>query len=186
VSLEVLPFLFALSELNYGGDEDDYLELYADGKLSITGRNIYQIVAERGPTSTTILRRRLGLAGGVDSRRFERGLTELQRGLLISAVDIARDNRWKYTFAYDSTLRQFPQQIDRARATRRLEAMTWLVGWYLRLVGCIKLRQVASLFGWEDAPLRQLVERLATTGDIAWDGEAEVVWMRPTSEGDSV
>jgi len=59
---------------------DDYLELYADGKLSITARDTYGILLENGPTSTTILRRKLGLQGEADSRRFEKGLTELQRG----------------------------------------------------------------------------------------------------------
>ena len=183
VSLKVLPCLFALSDLNYGGDEDDYLELYADGKLSFTGRNIYQIIAESGPTSTTILRRCLGLAGGVDSRRFEHGLAELQRGLLISAVDIARDNRWKYTFAYDSTLRQFPAQIAQARQLRWPEAMTWVLRWYLGLVGCIALRRVAVLFGWEEVRLRRLVNRLAADGDIGWDAEKSLVWIWPMSDG---
>ncbi len=180
VSVRVFPYLFAISELNYGGDEDDYMELYADGKLSVTGRDIYQAIAERGaPTSTTTLRRRLGLAGGADSRRFERGLTELQRGLLISAVDIARDNRWKYTFAYDLTLRQFPDQIARARELRRREAVAWLLCWYLELAGCATLRQVTRLFGLEEEPLRRLAEDLASAGRIGLDVEGGRAWKLP-------
>lgn len=179
VSLEVFPYLFALSDLNYGGDEDDYLELYADGKLSVTGRDIYAIIASSGPISTTMLRRRLRLAGGADSRRFERGLTELQRGLLIAAVGIARDNRWKYTFAYDTTLRQFPKQVERARRLRRREAMAWVLRQYLGLAGSATVRRVAALFGWEEEPLRRVVGELAASDEIGWDEEHGLVWSTP-------
>ncbi|MCL4534249.1 MAG: hypothetical protein M1370_03710 [Bacteroidetes bacterium] len=181
VSLEMFPYLFALSDLNYGGDVDDYLELYADGKLSVAGRDIYGIIARHGPVSTTMLRRRLGLSGGADSRRFERGLAELQRGLLISAVDIARDNRWKYTFAYDTTLRQFPAQIEHARALRRREAMVWVLRRYLDLACSVPLRRVASLFGWDEEGLRRAVCDLAGAGQVGWDERRGVVW-RVTAE----
>ncbi len=176
VSLECFPYLFALSDLNYGGDEDDYLELYADGKLSVTGRDIYHVILENGPTSTTILRRKLGLQGGADSRRFERGLTELQQGLLISTIDIARDNRWKYTFAYDTTLRQFPRQVAQARDLSRREATEWILQKYLQLVGCASLARVASLFGLGPGSLQRIVADLAASNAIGWDAAGGIMW----------
>jgi hypothetical protein len=63
VTRGLLPYLWALSDMNYGGEPDDYLELYQDGKLSLDAKTIYQILRERGPSSTTILRRQSGLLG---------------------------------------------------------------------------------------------------------------------------
>jgi hypothetical protein len=176
LSLEMFPYLFALSDFNYGGDEDDYLELYADGKLSITGRNLYEAIAGRGPVSTTLLRRTLGFSGGEDSRRFERGLTELQRGLLIAPVGIARDNRWKYTFAYQTTLHQWPDLIAQARGLARPQATKEVLRRYLCLAGGGPISKIATLFGWQEGPLRRLVTELDSAQTLGWDEPSGIIW----------
>ena len=179
VSLGLLPWLYAVSDMNYGGDEDDYLELYQDGKLSLDARNVYQALVEYGPTSTTQLRRRTGLTeGGSAARRFERALTELQRGLMISAVGVADDNAWKYTFRYDIVVRKFARQVAASRQLRSRDAMQHLLLHYLSLVGEAPLAKVSRLFGWDLHRLWRLVQAVTRDGELRCWGEKRAVTLR--------
>jgi len=189
VSLRLLPYLYALSDLNYGGEEEDYLELYQDGKLGADAKNIYQALLEWGPCSTTRLRRAAGFSGGGSAfRRFDRALTELQRGLMISAVGIADDNAWKYTFRYEVVVRKFAPQVAASRALKGRDAMRHLLLHYLWLVGETTLGQVGRLFGWSMARLVKVAEAAAGEGQLWLQGEgaaATVRWLaedRPATE----
>ncbi|MHB1416762.1 MAG: AlkZ-related protein [Chloroflexota bacterium] len=166
-SRSLLPHLWALSEMNYGGEPDDYLELYQDGKLSLDAKNVYQVLRERGPSSTTILRRQSGLVGdGKAWARFERALTELQRGLMVAAVGVARDNAWKYTFKYATLLDAFPQEVAAAQDIPSREAMTRVLEHYVRLAGATSVRQAARLFNWSEDRCRRIAGGLVEAGTL--------------------
>ncbi len=173
VSRALLPHLWALSELNYGGDPDDYLELYQDGKLSLDAKNIYQVLRERGPSSTTVLRRSTGLAGeGNGWARFERALTELQRGLLIAAVGIARDNAWKYTFRYATLPDAFPEEVAAARQITSRQAMGHLLTHYVGLLGATTVRTAARLFSWQEERCLRVARDLIAAGTLGGEAAA--------------
>lgn len=179
VSLRLLPYLYALSDLNYGGEEEDYLELYQDGRLSLDAKNVYGALLAQGPSSTTRLRRASGLAGGGSAlRRFDRALTELQRGLMISAVGIADDNAWRYTFRYDAVVRKFAAQVEKSREIKAREAMRYLLLHYLWLVGEATLGQVSRLFTWEESRLWKVAEAAAQEGRLWCRGQGEQAALR--------
>jgi hypothetical protein len=172
VSLRLLPYLYALSDMNYGGDEDDYLELYQDGKLSLDAKCIYDVLVEYGPSSTTLLRRRSGMVGkGAAAGRFERALTELQRGLMVAAVGVSDDNAWKYTFRYDTVIRKFPSQVEAARQMKAREATIHVLRHYLWLVGQTTLGQITRLFGWDPDRLWRVAQSAASEGQVECLGE---------------
>ena len=153
--------------MNYGGEPDDYLELYQDGKLSLDAKTIYQILRERGPSSTTILRRQSGLLGeGNAWARFERALTELQHGLMITVVGVARDNAWKYTFKYATLLDAFPAEVAAAREISRRQAMGRVLAHYVHLVGACSPREAARLFNWNEERCLHAARDLAASGDL--------------------
>ncbi len=89
---------------------------------------------------------------------------------------MTQDCLWKYTFAYDATARQFPEQIARSRELRRREAMAWLLRWYPGLAGGIPLRKVATLLGIEEEPLRRVAAELREAGEIGYDAGSGLVW----------
>ncbi|MHB1007257.1 MAG: AlkZ-related protein [Chloroflexota bacterium] len=168
VSTDMLPYLWALSELNYGGEPDDYLELYQDGKLSVDAKNIYRVLREHGPASTTVLRRASGIASGDDAwSRFERALTELQRGLLVAATGIARDNAWKYTFRYATLLDAFPKEVADAMRFSSRQALAHVLAHYVGLVGTATPRQASRLFGWREEPCLRAARDLIADGTLA-------------------
>ena len=167
ISRRLLPYFYAASDLNYGGEEDDYLELYRDGKLSIDGKNIYAALVEHGPSSTTMLRRYTRLTGeGQPSRRFERALTELQRGFMICAAGIAQDNAWKYTFRYNTVIRQFPDEVLASRSVSSREAMAGIIRHYVDLVGSTTISSVARLFNWDLERLQRLIRNLNDANQV--------------------
>ena len=172
LSRRLLPYLWALSDKNYGGEPDDYLELYQDGKLSLDAKNVYQVLREHGPSSTTVLRRRTGIVG--DERawaRFERALTELQRGLLVAVVGVARDNAWKYTFKYATLPDAFPAEVAAARQISSRLAQAHVVAHYVRLVGAASPREMARLFSWNEERCLRAAQGLVAEGVLAGGAE---------------
>lgn len=177
ISRSLLPHMWALSEMNYGGEPDDYLEMYQDGKLSLDAKRVYEVLCENGASSTTVLRRRTGMVGdGRAWARFERALTELQRGLLIGVVGIADDNAWKYTFKYATLDSAYPEEVAAAREIPSRVAMGRVLEHYVWLMGATRVRAVARLFGWDQTRCLRVARGLLEEGRLA--GKAE--------DGDSV
>ena len=115
VALDLLPAFYALSE-NYG-ELDDYRQQFADGRMSVEARTVYEVLLENGPLSTNAMRKAAGLFGkGETARRFERAVQELQQDLKIVKCGVSDDNRWKYCYVYDLLLRCTPDLAERARA----------------------------------------------------------------------
>ncbi|MCL5108978.1 MAG: hypothetical protein M1401_08980 [Chloroflexi bacterium] len=167
LSRSLVPYLWALSDLNYGGEPDDYLELYQDGKLSVDAKDVYAVLRRRGPSSTTVMRRESGLYGkGKIWQRFERALDELQRGLLVSVVGVAHDNAWKYNFRYATLPDAFPQEVMLARGIASREAMGTVLAHCVDLVGASSVKETARLFHWSEERCLKAAQALLAEGKV--------------------
>ncbi len=191
VSLDLLPAFYALSS-NFGG-LDDYLEQYADGRMSKEARTVYEVLLENGPSSTNVLRKATGMMGGGDpARRFERAIAELQSDLKIVKCGTAEDNRWKYCYVYDLLLRWHPVVAEQARALNGRQAMTQILTRYLQTVIAAPASTLAGLFGWEPSVTTRLLTQLQEQGalvDLFIEGvpvafRPRTGARRPTTAGD--
>ena len=172
VSMAYLPHLYALSP-NYGS-EDDYLQEYAEGRLTAEAKWVYEALLREGPQSTTRLRKLAGLDGKANYLRFERAITELQAGLKIVKVGISDASAWGYCYVYDLVLRQYPWLAEQARAIPSTAAEDALTLKYLEATVCVAADEVSRLFGWEPWRMERLLKRLTTGGrvvaDLCWPG----------------
>jgi hypothetical protein len=165
VSLAWLPTFYALSP-NYG-EEDDYLEQYAEGRLSAEAKSVYEALLNEGAMATSRLRLVAGLAGsGPTARRFDNALAELQAELKIAKVGISDANRWGYAYVYDLFLRRFPEVPELARQISTDQAMERLLTQYLGNVVAQPEALAQRLFGWETWEWERLMERLSERGLI--------------------
>ena len=144
VSLEMLPLFYASSE-NLGG-LDDYLDEYQAGLMSAEAKWVYEALLEHGPLDTIQLRQEAHLASGNAKSRFNRALVELQTGLKVLPVGVARTGRWGYAFIYEILQRHFPELPEQARGIRRSEAQIKLVSRYLGLVVAADRTMVKRIF----------------------------------------
>jgi Winged helix DNA-binding domain len=165
VALDLLPAFYALSE-NYG-ELDDYRQQFADGRMSVEAKAVYEVLLENGALSTNAMRKMSGLFGGGETaRRFERAVAELQQDLKIVKCGTAEDNRWKYCYVYDLLLRRYPDVAERARGITTRQARQQLVVRYLDNVAAAPVAGLQSLFGWEAGTLRRTVDELLATGRL--------------------
>lgn len=56
ISLDTAPCFYALSE-NYGSPEEDYLTLYAQGRMTLEEKLVYETLLADGPLDTIALRK---------------------------------------------------------------------------------------------------------------------------------
>ncbi len=165
VSLAELPYFYALSE-NLG-DLNDYLQEYADGRLTAEARTVYEALLEQGPLDTVRLRREARLSAESAKSRFERALVELQVGLKVLPVGVAEAGAWRYAFVYELLPRWFPEAPEQARAIGRGEARQHLLRRYLDNVVAATPAQAARLFGWTMPEVERAAAKLAAAGEIA-------------------
>ena len=161
VSLEMLPLFYACSE-NLGG-LDDYLDEYQAGLMSAEAKWVYEALLEHGPLDTIQLRQEAHLASGNAKSRFNRALVELQTGLKVLPVGVARTGRWGYAFIYEILQRHFPELPEQARGIRRSEAQIKLVSRYLDLVVAADRTMVKRIFHvlrWTPAELERTLSAL--------------------------
>ena len=144
VSLEMLPYFYALSE-NYGS-LDDYLQAYEDGLMTAEARAIYEAILENGPLDTVRLRREARMSSEGAKSRFDRVLVELQVGLKVLPIGVARTGAWNYAFTYELFQRWFPEVPGQARAIKRSEARRALVSRYLDNVVAADRKMIAKVF----------------------------------------
>lgn len=164
IALDIVPYFYALSE-NYGDPENDYLELYRDGLLSLPGRMIYEALLREGPLDTVNLRRKIHMTKSSNSP-FERGLVELQRDFKILPIGVARTGAWRYSFVYELVHRHYPDLPERARPITRQAARAKLVALYLDAVGAATEADVRKLFQWEPRDVRRTLTCLIEGGEI--------------------
>lgn len=170
ISLDVVPYFYALSE-NYGEPDKDYLLQYEEGRLTFEAKTIYETLLAEGPLDTVSLRKLAHMTSQASNSPFNRALETLQADFKILPVGVAEAGAWKYAFIYECVHRHYPDLAERSRPIRQAEARARLAELYLRSVGAARPRDFAALFGWSprevDAALRALAQagvgRLAVT-----------------------
>ncbi len=161
-SLEVLPFLYALSPRV--ADLDDYRLAYEAGHLTFEANLIGEALLEHGPLHTIELRKRANLSSSAVKSRFDRALTDLQRGLWIVPVGIAEAGAWRYAFIYDLFDRWFDEIPDLARPIRVAEARRTVLETCLESVGAAQETDLARLLSWPIGTVRTTVADLSDEG----------------------
>jgi hypothetical protein len=181
VSLPVLKYFYALSE-NFGG-QDDYLLEYEAGRLSQEAKVVYEVLLQQGALDTVALRREARLTSRDSNSRFERALTDLQTGLRILPVGVAKAGAWRYAFIYELTDRYFPDLPAQARAVTRTQARQHLLDLYLCSLGGATEAQAAALFRWKAPEVHQAFQALAAAGRAQSAprvaGQAGAWWLSP-------
>ena len=165
ISLDLAPFFYALSP-NYGDPQQDYLEDYRDGRLSVESKQVYEVLLEKGALPTSRIRLDAGLGGKSNASRFDRALVELQMSFRIAKVAISDANRWSYCYVYDLLPRHFPGVVESAREIPGGLARETILLRYLQTVVAATPRQVARLFGLEQREVDRLADRLAAEGRL--------------------
>jgi hypothetical protein len=175
ISLEVVPYFYALSE-NYGSPEEDYLLAYEEGRLTQAAKQVYEALLSEGPLHTIDLRSAAKLMNARESE-FNRALEILQADFKILPVGVAKAGAWKYAFIYEVASRHYPELPEQARFVSEAEARRRLLELYFESVGAAQERDVHKLFGWQkDLTARTIgvlleKEKLVKTGHPDQKGE---------------
>jgi hypothetical protein len=165
VSLEMLPFFYALSP-NYGNPEEDYLLAYEDGLLSSEEKSVYEAILKYGPLDTLTLREAAGLASSENSSRFTRAVNLLQRDFRVLPVGVSDRGAWHYSFIYEATHRQFPGLVAQASDLSEDDAHRHILINYLLSMGAAGISQMKKFFQWEDITIRRALDRLMQDRDV--------------------
>lgn len=163
ISLELLPYFYALSE-NFGSPEDDYLTLYEQGRMTQEAKLIYEAILDNGATNTVALRRAVHMTSRESDYRFNRALTYLQTDFKIVPIGVAQAGSWNYAFIYEITARFFPKLPDQAHPISEIAAQQKLCETYFRSMGATRLKDVKKIFSWNDLQTERAVERLVDRG----------------------
>jgi hypothetical protein len=164
VSLATLPNFYALSPRE--ADLDDYRQAYRAGTLSYEALQIANALLEHGAMDSILLRRRAGLSSADSKSRFDRGLTELQKGLWILPIGVAEAGSWRYAFIYELLDRWFPDLPSRAGFLSLEQARANLTLLYLRSVGMAEQGALKKVFGWRSKQLGQTLAYLQDKGTV--------------------
>lgn len=167
VSLAMFPYFYAISG-NYG-DLDQYLEDYADGKISLAAKQIYEALLFHGAMPTSTLRRQANLPGKHNAREFERGIAELQMTMKVTKTAISDANRWRYCYVYDLLPRWLPDLVQQAVAMPSRDAYPMILRQYLRTVTIATPAGIVRLFGWPQDAVDRALSVLVSAGDIRED-----------------
>ena len=164
VSLEMLPFFYALSPRV--AELDDYRLAYEEGKLTREARVVADVLLKHGAQHTIDLRRLAHMSASTSKARFLRALTELQRGLWVLPIGIARAGSWRYAFIYELFDRWFPRIYKRARGIHTQEARSHLLLTYINSVGALMVKDVRKLFGWREEEIIKTLSQLEDFEDV--------------------
>ena len=178
ISLEMFPYFYALSE-NYGS-LDDYLQEYEDGLMTAEAKAIYEAILEHGPLDTVRLRREAHMSAQSAKSRFDRALVELQVGLKVMPVGVARTGAWNYAFTYELLSRWLPELPQRARPIKRIEARRAVVLRYLENVAVADRKMIGKVFHvlrWTKRELDRTIAVLLEEGKVR---ETEVEGLKGT------
>ena len=189
ISLDVVPYFYALSE-NYGAPEEDYLLAYEAGRLTQAAKQVYEALLKEGQLHTIDLRSAAKLTNARESE-FNKALESLQADFKILPVGVAKAGAWKYTFIYEIVSRHYPDLPEKARFISEAEARRKLLELYFESVGAAQERDVNKLFGWpKDLTARtlaglvekhKLVETEHPNEKGEWFGLPELTTRKPPS-----
>ena len=166
-SLELLPYLYALSPRV--ADLDDYRLAYEAGHLTYEAYLIGEALLEHGPLHTIELRKHANLSSSAVKSRFDRALSDLQRGLWIVPVGVAEAGAWRYAFVYDLFDRWFDQIPGEARPIKLSEARRTVLQSCLSSVGMAQDASLARLLSWPISTVRSALTELSNTGVLGYE-----------------
>lgn len=146
VSLEVLPNFYALSKRV--ADIDDFREAYHAGHLSMEAKLIADALLERGPTDTVRLRQITHLTSKGSKSRFNKALSDLQRGLWILPIGVAEAGSWRYAFIYELLDRWLPEIPERAHHMTTQKARATLATCYFGSMGATESSGLQKVMSW--------------------------------------
>ena len=101
--------------------------------------------------------------------RFERGSVELQVGLKVLPIGVARTGAWNYAFTYELFQRWVPEVPEQARVIKRSEARHVLVQRYLDNVVVADRKMIAKVLHvlkWTSAELERTIAALLQEGAV--------------------
>jgi hypothetical protein len=159
VSLDVIPYFYALSDRV--AEEDDYRLAYQDGNLTYEAYRVAEALLQNGPQHTIQLRRLAHLSASQSKSRFNKALTDLQRGLWVVPIGIAKAGAWRYAFIYELFDRWFTNVATQARPITLTAARTELARRYLDSVGASTAKDIGRLFHWRLKETRTALHKLA-------------------------
>ncbi|RPI87761.1 MAG: hypothetical protein EHM41_03870 [Chloroflexi bacterium] len=163
ISLDVLPYFYALSE-NYGSPEEDYLTLYQQGRSTLESKIVFETLLKEGPLDTIELRKAAHMSSRDSDSRFNRALSDLQANFQILPTGITQSGRWHYAHLYDLTIRHIPDLIDQTRFIDDRKAQQTLAELYLRSIGAAQPRDFIRLFGWSADVVSRTINSLVEKG----------------------
>jgi uncharacterized protein YcaQ len=164
VSLKTVPHFYALSERL--GDLDDYEVAYEAGWLTREARAVAHVLHEHGAQHTVALRRLAYLSSEASKGRFDKALSDLQRGLWVLPVGVVEAGAWRYAFVYELVDRWFPVIARQARRIPRGSAQRHLAEQYLAAVGVAHASALRGLFRWPQQEVDAALSALETSGSV--------------------
>jgi hypothetical protein len=174
ISLEVLPFFYALSE-NYGSPQEDYLTAYQDGHLTHAEKSVYEVILNNGPMHTIDLRQEAHLSGKTSESMFNRALEKLQAEFRIVPVGIAEAGTWNYAFIYDLTANHYPDLVEKAHLISENDARRKLTELFFLSLGAAEARDLQRLFKWKPEITIPILDSLIQDGYLVKSIERENV-----------
>jgi len=139
---------------------------FEDAQLSPYAYRIARILLRSGPQPTSALREALDAEGSKGGERFDRALSELGRGLVVTHFGTEDEGAGWPSGILELTARAFrlPRRTGRDRA--RLRA----AGRFLDTILMARPAELASSFGWTAAEARAALDGLADRGKATRDG----------------
>ncbi len=154
LSLDMLPFFYALSP-NYGDPDEDYLLQYEQGLMTQESKLVYEALLKEGPLDSISLRRAARLASPENASRFNRALDSLQFEFKVLPTGVAEAGAWRYAFIYDLTHRYYPNLVEQAGPISEPAARQQLLTVYYRSLGAASRQEAGKLFGWRPEDLER-------------------------------
>jgi len=165
ISLKLLNYFYALSP-NFGEPEQDFLDQYTQGMISLQEKRVYETLLNEGPINTLLLRKISGLSAASQASNFNRALDNLQRDFRILPTGISQAGSWHYSFIYDLTHRFFPNLVDDSRAIDRHSAIKEIITHYLCSIGLCCLKDIQRVFGWQSHEIEKSLKELISEKEL--------------------
>ncbi|MCL4559737.1 MAG: winged helix DNA-binding domain-containing protein [Chloroflexi bacterium] len=174
ISLEIVPYFYALSE-NYGSPEEDYLLQYEEGRMTLEAKLVYEALLANGALDTISLRKAAHLSSPESDARFNRALEDLQIDFKILPVGVSEAGAWHYAFIYDLVPRHFPNLPEQARLISERAAHRKLAELFWRSLGAARLSDLMKCFRWKEELAQGVVDQLVGSGTLCtgleWPGQ---------------
>ena len=175
VSLQHAPYFYALTA-NYGAPEEEYLDQYMQGQLTLEAKLVYEALLKEGPLDTISLRKAAHLTSNESNTRFNRALDDLMVDFKILPVGVCDAGSWHYAYVHDIVPRHFPDIPERARFIQEHDARAHLIEVYLRSVGAVRVKDLARVFSWNPdqitPAIKKLVEKSVLRDQIEFANQA--------------